>query len=102
MIQTKAYYPIYPEEFRRNIQENWHNYSGRIISYNSPESTSAETNKMLIYHVFNATVIVGRARKNNGRSRVDITANVSSIPEEIEFTKSLLEEISKVKLMEKK
>src|SRR3990170_6990448 len=99
MIHTGVYYPENPEKFRRNMQRRLIEYSDRVAHYNSGESMMARKDKVLIYHVVHATVFVNRPNDDFGR--VNITANISSVPGEVENAKSLLEEITKVKLIER-
>ena len=99
MIRTQVYYPTDAVKFRRNIRKKWDEYSEKIGHYNSKESMLARTDKVLIYHVLDATVFINAP--SDDRGRVNITANVTSIPGEIESAKSLLEKIAEVKLMER-
>ena len=99
MIQTQVYYPIDSVKFRRNIQGKWQMGSG-IANYNSEESMLKRTDKVLIYHVLNSTVFIHAP--SDDRGRVNITANLTSTPGGIESAKSLLENISEIKLMERK
>ena len=94
MIQTYNYQPADPEKFWRNIKRRWTEYSEKVAHFNSQESLSKRTNGELIYHVINATVFI---RKPGEKNMVSITAK----PREMKKTQSLLEEISKVKLIEK-
>ena len=92
MIRTQIYYPENPVKFRRNLQRRWHEFSERVAHYNSEESMSTRTDRVSIYHVLDTTVFINAP--SNDRGRVNITANISSIPEKIEPAKSLLEKIT--------
>lgn len=94
MIQTYHYRPVDPEKFRRNFVRRWMEYSDRIAHFNSRESLSKRVNGELIYHVMNATVFVDKPEKEK-------IVSITTEPREMKAAKSLLEEISKVKLMEK-
>lgn len=99
MIQTEVYYPENPEKFRYNMQRRGIEYSDRVAHYNSGESMMARKDNVLIYHVVHATVFVNGPNDDFGR--VNITANISSVPGEVEYAKFLLEEITKVRLIER-
>ena len=100
MIQTRIYYPTDAEKFRKNVQRRWCDLYEEVASFNSKESMSKRTDKMLIYHVLDTTVLVHAPYDNEGR--VFITADVISSPGRIEAAKSLLEKMSEVELIERK
>lgn len=103
MIQTHVYYPTNPEKFRENLKElvvhNNLEMPKEIVHYNSNESMSKRTDGVLIYHILDATVFVHDVEEYKGR--VNITATVRSIPGEVEAARSLLEKMTKIKLMKR-
>lgn len=98
MIRTTFYEPKEPERFRRNIRRRYLKYSDRVAHFNSDQSMENRGNRELIYHVLDATVFV---RNPSEKRMVGITADVKSAShDEISHAKSLLEEISRVNLIE--
>ncbi len=97
MIRTIFYEPATPEKFRRNMKRRFNEYAG-IAHFNAEISMAQRPSGELIYHVLDATVFV---RLPSQPKIVGITANVESIQnDKIAQAKSLLEKISKVKLLE--
>lgn len=98
MIRTTFYEPADPEKFRKNLRRRHLQYSDRFAHFNSAQSMDERGNGELIYHVLDTTVFV---RYPSEKRMVGITANVKRTShDEISEAKSLLEEISRVKLIE--
>jgi len=96
MVNTVVYYPTGAEKFRYNMQRRWLDYSDRVSHYNSEDSMLKRTDGVLIYHVLNTTVFINKPEDDGGR--VNITGLTAG---NVEESKSLLEEISKVRLLER-
>ena len=101
MIQTRVYYPTDMINFRRNLQKNFDSLEDieKIVHYNSDENMSKRTDKVLIYHVLDATVFVNTPDDDHGR--INITAKLSCCLDKIESAKLLLEDRTKIKLRER-
>ncbi|MEK6892612.1 MAG: hypothetical protein AABX07_00230 [Nanoarchaeota archaeon] len=100
MIRTIFYEPVNREKFRQNIKIRWSKYSTETASFNAEDSMAQRINRELIYHILDATIFV---RLPSQPIMVGITANVTRLNNnQIEQAKSLLEEITRIKLIEVK
>lgn len=95
MMETKVYYPQNANKFYRNLQRRGIEFAGRMVSYNSESFMRDRPDKSLVYHLANAAVVVSHPTDDRGCVSITSTEGKTGV------AKSLLEEIGRVKLVER-